>query len=95
MDIDMALRYMTIEKAIELEKRRFFSNADETINTIAIHCMEKQIAKAPKDINSIKFTGSIREQFTSGNCPCCNNDVDTDDDFKYCSECGQKLEWEN
>lgn len=93
MDIDMALKYMTIEMAIELEKKRFFCNADETINTIAVYCMEKQIAKVPIDIKSIKFTGSIREQFKKGNCPSCGCAVDTDDDFKFCSECGQKLDW--
>lgn len=55
--------------------------------------LEKQIAKSPNDIKSIEFTGSLREQFKNGLCPCCNNAIDTDDDFKYCSECGQKLKW--
>lgn len=87
MDINMALKYMTIEKAIELEMRRFFCNADETINTIAIHCMEKQIPMTVKEVH-------VDEYY----CPacgaenCCNDGVVED---KFCPECGQALYQQN
>lgn len=55
--------------------------------------LEKQKAKTPQEIKNIEFTGSIREQFKNGICPCCNNVIDTDDDFNFCSECGQKIQW--
>ena len=48
MDIKTALQYMTVEKAIELEEKRFFCNADKTINTIAVSSMEKQIPYDPR-----------------------------------------------
>lgn len=61
----------------------------------AIKDVKKQIAKQPTEIKSVDFTGSIRNSFKNGNCPCCNAHVDTDDNRKFCSECGQKLDWEN
>lgn len=54
---------------------------------------EKQIPKKPMDLKHIEFKGSMRNQFARGDCPCCDACVDTDDDFKFCSECGQKLAW--
>lgn len=60
---------------------------------IAYEALDKQIATIPNDVKSIKFTGSVREQFKNGGCPCCDDYVDTDDDSNFCSECGQKLEW--
>lgn len=60
---------------------------------MAYEALDKQIATVPNNVKSIKFVGSIREQFKTGNCPCCNNAIDTDDDYKFCSECGQKLDW--
>lgn len=91
---------LTMEESLKREKGMIFPQdfSDHTLQAVAHsrNCMvalEKQIAKVPIDIKSIKFTGCIREQFKKGDCPCCGAAVDTDDDFKYCSECGQKLDW--
>lgn len=54
---------------------------------------EKQTPKKPKNIRNIAFTGSINPTFSEGECPTCGEYADTDDDLKFCSECGQKLEW--
>lgn len=89
MDIDTALKYMTIEKAIELEKRRFFCNADETINTIAIHCMRKQIPMKVEEIHVDEYI-----------CPACGNKNVCGDGpgmigDRYCPVCGQAIYQEN
>lgn len=60
-----------------------------------LNALEKQIAATPKGIKNIDFQGSIRRSFKNGSCPCCNNYIDTDDDLKFCTECGQKLDWDN
>lgn len=60
-----------------------------------IAALEKQTAKRPADIKKMIFAGSDRPRYAYGNCPCCNNYVDTDDNFKYCADCGQKLDWED
>lgn len=60
---------------------------------MAYEALDKQIPTVPSNVKFVKFTGSVREQFKKGDCPCCGCAVDTDDDFKYCSECGQKLDW--
>lgn len=91
---------LTMEDSLKREKGMIFPQdfSDHTRQAVAHsrNCMtalEKQIAKVPQNIKNIKFTGCIREQFKKGDCPRCNSYVDTDDDFKFCSECGQKLNW--
>lgn len=59
----------------------------------AIDALDRQIPKNPKNIKNVTFNGSIRNHFKSGDCPSCNAYVDTDDDLKFCTECGQRLEW--
>lgn len=95
MDIDTALKYMTIEQAIELEQRRFFCNADETINTIAVYCMEKQIPKqtvikmndSDVEIGRVVFKAGAKVHY----CPECSNPVSGSQHF--CGKCGQALIW--
>lgn len=79
MDIEIALKYMTIDKAIEFEKRRFFCNADEIINTISVHCMEKQIPYKLK-----------KQDGDTGICKCGVVTEIIDEPF-YCKYCGQRL----
>ena len=91
MDIDTALKYMTIEKAIELEQGRFFCNADETINTISIHCMEKQIPMKIDEVYQARIEDMPGKYILSGNCPVCGSPVPKK--HWYCWSCGQRLEW--
>lgn len=94
MDIDTALKYMTIEKAIELEQRRFFCNADETINTIAVYCMEKQIPTKIKNRRVLKdFNG--HPYAIKGDCPFCGCEGLCARKTDYCICCGQRIEWED
>ena len=59
-----------------------------------VEALEKQIPKKPTGVKNTTFNGSIRgEHFKSGDCPSCNNYVDTDDNSKFCAKCGQKLDW--
>lgn len=86
MKIKDALNIMSIEKAIELNNRRFFCNADETINTIAEWAMKKQIPQKP-----IKSDREIR-YCEVWKCPECGFEwsgrvVD------YCYKCGQAIDW--
>lgn len=60
---------------------------------IAIKAMEITKEKKVHNIKDVEFTGSIKAQFKSGECPTCKEYVNTDDDLKFCGECGQKLEW--
>lgn len=83
MDINTALKYMTIEKAIELENRRFFCNADEVVNAIAIHCMKKQIPKKIKEVHVDEYI-----------CPSCWAENNCDQRVvydKHCPQCGQAI----
>lgn len=67
---------------------------DKKFETI-INALEKQIPKKPNNIKSTIFTGSISESFKSGECPCCGNCVESDDDTFYCGHkgCGQAIDW--
>ncbi|HCL03789.1 MAG TPA: hypothetical protein DHW61_15520 [Lachnoclostridium phytofermentans] len=88
MDIATALRYMKVEKAIELESRRFFTNADETINTISIHAMRKQIPVKPK----VMQRKSENEKLW-WYCGSCGASRITGSRSNYCSYCGQRVDW--
>lgn len=84
-----------ILQAINTEQNPLYWTKQEQNAAIneAVEAIEKQTPKQPQNIKSIKFTGSIREQFKKGACPCCGCAVDTDDDLRFCSECGQRLDW--
>lgn len=53
---------------------------------MAIKALEKQIPKKPFNIEG-DYTASY------GNCPNCENIVCDNEDYKYCNECGQSLDW--
>ena len=65
-----------------------FTEDDYKANEMAIQALEKQIPKKPK----IKHLGSGIEVY----CPSCNEShifMDARFGFKYCQDCGQKLDW--
>lgn len=69
MDIKQAIKFMPdLEKVCELESRRFFCNADETINTISIYSMRKQIPVKPQLID-----GSLKGEKYWWTCATCYN----------------------
>lgn len=49
-----------------------------------VEALEKQILKKPK-----KILRAFEYRF--GDCPNCNKSSDVN--YKYCKNCGQKLEW--
>lgn len=88
MEVETALKHMSIEQAIEYENRRFFCNADEIINTISTWAMKKQI---PMKVIKKKY------YFVA---PCCGKMFEKDYEEsdkklcpKFCSCCGQALDW--
>lgn len=88
MDIKTALKHMSVEKAIELEERRFFCNADETVNSISISSMEKQIPIAPKIVPKPLVDGKFWWY-----CGKCGTSRHTDYRSNYCPYCGQRVDW--
>ena len=52
----------------------------------AIEALEKQIPKKP-----ITLGEDIDRDV--GQCPNCKEIIDTYEDYKYCSDCGQAIDW--
>ena len=52
----------------------------------AISALEKQIPKKP-----ISLGEDIDRDV--GQCPNCKEIIDTYEDYKYCSDCGQAIDW--
>ena len=52
----------------------------------AIEALEKQIPKKP-----ISLGEDIDRDV--GQCPNCKEIIDTYEDYKYCSDCGQAVDW--
>lgn len=89
MNIKMAIQYMPdIEKVCDLESRRFFCNADETINTISIYSMKKQIPMKPKVMNK-----PLKSEKFWWYCGSCGASRHTGERSYYCSYCGQRVDW--
>lgn len=53
---------------------------------MAIEALEKQIPKKP-----ISLGEDIDRDV--GQCPNCKEIIDTYEDYKYCSDCGQAIDW--
>lgn len=62
------------------------ANAYDSL-TLAIEALEKQIPKKPND--KFNVPGYV---LAYGICPSCNRGVNSD--MKFCSECGQAIDWE-
>ena len=85
---------MTPKEAIEYLNIMKLSTEDDSVGEIkkevcdmAIDALEKQIEKKP-------LNQSEEYDRTYGNCPCCGEMVvDYPDDFRVCSNCGQRLDW--
>ena len=89
MDIKIAIKYMPdLEKVCELESRRFFCNADETINTISIYSMRKQIPVKP-----VLIEGSLKGEKYWWRCGACDASMHTNTRHRYCHYCGSRVDW--
>lgn len=97
-----AKKYMLIEKeCINRDCNRDCANCDivqnvEDLNNaydVAINALKKQIPKKPTPIDYEKYMDTVKNAlFLKGAywCPNCNHVVKCG---TYCSDCGQKLDW--
>lgn len=80
---------MTVEETITLVKECGF-NVETTKHSecekVVLNALEKQIPKKPLDIEG-DYTALY------GSCPNCKNIVCDNEDYKFCNECGQALDW--
>ena len=60
---------------------------------IAIEALEKQIPKKP-DLISDGYDDNGNLIYDTWICPCCEKQYELDyDDYKFCPECGQAIDW--
>ena len=89
MDIKQAIKFMPdLEKVCELENKRFFCNADETINTISVYSMRKQIPVKPQLMEA-----RLKGEKYWWRCGSCNASMHTNTRHNYCHYCGQRVDW--
>ena len=69
-----------------------FENAYE----MAIQALEKQIPKKPT-YEGDGYAPDGTFVYDEWICPCCENRYELyyDDDYDYCPNCGQKIDWSN
>lgn len=59
---------------------------------MAIQALEKQISKKPKYEGDGYADGHL--VYDTWICPCCEKSYEVDyDNYDYCPNCGQKLDW--
>lgn len=71
----------------------YVTDVDAPALEMAIKALEKQIAKKPTyDGDGYAADGTfIWDEWI---CPCCGRRYEVDyDDYDYCPNCGQKLDW--
>ena len=77
-----------IAKALDLNEHEFAELCDYKVNKQS--CIPLEI----KDENDIHYGGNpLLGEWITGTCPRCKKDVQLG--MNYCSNCGQKLLWEN
>lgn len=60
---------------------------------IAIEALEKQIPKKP-DLIGDGYDDNGNLIYDTWICPCCETEYEIDyDDYKFCPNCGQALDW--
>jgi rubrerythrin len=70
-----------------------FTEDDYKANEMAIRALEKQIPKKPTyEGDGYAPDGTL--VYDTWICPCCGKRYEVDyDDYTYCPNCGQKLDW--
>ena len=93
---------MTIDEAIKRLDRNAYRTTcygnrvvEHEENLIAIQALEKQILKKPT-YEGDGYAPDGTFVFDEWLCPCCETRYEVDyDDYDYCPNCGQKLDWED
>lgn len=89
-----ALDYL---RMLERKENLFFTN--QVAPQINCDVLQELVDKAtPKKVKNKQdhYTYETYDyEYTSGNCPCCNNGIYCDElnDTIYCPCCGQKIDW--
>ena len=85
-------RYKQALKNIRAELRA----SDNNINILQ-ELVNRATPTNVKQIEDHYFAETYDYDYTSGYCPCCGADVCCDETNapNYCSNCGQKLLWDN
>lgn len=70
-----------------------FTEDDYKVNEMAIRALEKQIPKKPTyEGDGYAPDGTLI--YDTWICSCCDKRYEVDyDDYDYCPNCGQKLDW--
>lgn len=64
-------------------------------NYVVRIALEKQIPKKPLiRYENMGFGISPNETFKIKGCPCCKEDLDSDETTYFCQNCGQAIDWE-
>lgn len=83
---------MKFEQALFYFKRRR-NKVQLMEEECAIAALEKQIPKKP-DLIGDGYDDNGYLIYDTWICPCCRTDYELDyDDYKFCPECGQNLDW--
>lgn len=86
-----------VKKAIKMFQNLIFLEnhkiAENHCRKLAIEALEKQIPKKP-DFEGDGYDDNGNLIYDTWICPCCEKQYELDyDDYKFCPDCGQALDW--
>lgn len=86
---------MTIQEALEIIKNEMPYESGVINNALNMveNAVEKQIPKKP-DLIGDGYDDNGNLIYDTWTCPCCETQYELDyDDYKFCHECGQAIDW--
>ena len=91
---------MTYQEAIKqlndlIENSKSFSEENDDIWANDVKALEMAIEALKKQIPKKPLNREDRAEISYGFCPCCSSIIDDWNDYKYCGECGQSMDWED
>lgn len=86
-------RNKKVREAIDFIKTLITAgNGDDRLYT-AIEALEKQLPKQP-NFSGDGYAPDGTFVYDTWECPCCGKEYEVDyDEYDYCPNCGQRLDW--
>lgn len=92
MELDVIRRVLE-EIKFKVERDINLTQLDQENYIVIVEALEKQTPK------KIIETPAFQSYYSAGDesetlCPSCENELEIENQIKYCHDCGQKLDWE-
>ncbi|MEG0898478.1 MAG: hypothetical protein RSF40_02050 [Oscillospiraceae bacterium] len=90
-DVKYSIEFLRRRKKMADDCIKHFMYGERQAVNIALKALQKQVPKKVVNFTELLTDGETQYQFDR--CPVCNHCLIEGLDLNYCTECGQKLDW--